>query len=179
MTRKKTTLLLLLATSSLLFLTAILGEAWAQTAEEISKELICPCGCSKILSECFCDTAAQMRSDIELMIGEGKTKDQIIADLRATYTDQILVTPSKSDLELTLWMFPIFASVIGTIAIYEMARRKAAIPDSEVRAPIAETGEEEKEETSEKEKDEMAKYEDIFEREYQKFKKDQEEESST
>jgi len=165
--------LLLLTLASLLFLIVMLSEAESQTAEDISKSLMCPCGCGQILSGCYCDTATQLKSDIERKISEGETRDQIIADFQADYGDQILVTPPKSGLELTLWTFPIIASVTGTVVIYQLARRKAPIPDSEVKAPIAET-EEKEEETLEKEKEEMRKYEGIFDQEYQKFKKEQE-----
>jgi cytochrome c-type biogenesis protein CcmH len=165
--------LLLLIMASFPLMTPMLNEAKAQTVEDISKSLICPCGCGMILDSCYCDTATRLKSQIEQKIGEGKTKDQIIADFQAVYGDLIiLVTPPKSGLEWTLWTLPIIAAVIGTIAIYQLAQRKASIPDSEVKPPIAETEEEEKEETFEKE-EEMKKYEEIFEQEYQKFKKDQ------
>ncbi len=173
MTTKKAVLLFLIV-ASFLFLIPTLNEAKAQSVEDISKSLICPCGCSKILDGCYCDTATQLKADIEQMIGEGKTKDQIIAEFQAVYGDQILVTPQKSGLELTLWAFPIIASVIGTVIIYQLARSKASIPDSEVRSPIAETESEEKEETLKEEREETRKYEEIFEQEYKKFKKDQE-----
>ncbi len=179
MTAKKAVLLLLVV-ANLLFLTAMLQEAEALTVEDVSKALICPCGCGKILDGCYCDTAAQMKTGkdgIEQKISEGKTKDQIIAEFQLVYGDQILMTPQKSDLELTLWAFPIIASVIGTVAIYQLARRKATIPDSEVKSPIAETEVEEELEMFETEKDETKKYEEIFEQEYQKFKKDQNEKS--
>ncbi len=158
------------------FLTAMLNEAMAQTVEDISKSLICPCGCGKTLDGCYCDTATTLKSEIEQALAEGKTRDQIVAELVDDYTDQILVTPQKSGLELTLWMFPIIVSVVGTVAIYQLTRRKASIPDSEVKSPIVEVEEEEKEKeaTHDKQKEEMEKYEEIFEQEYQKFKKEQE-----
>lgn len=177
MTTKKAALLLCIL-ASFPVLIAMLNEAAAQTVEDISKSLMCPCGCGKILDGCYCTTAIDLKSEIEQALAEGKTKDQIIADFQEDYGDQILVTPPKSGLELTLWTFPIIASVIGTVAIYEMARKKVPFPDSEVKAPISETEDEEKEETFEEEKEEeLKKYEEIFEQEYQKFKEDREGES--
>ncbi len=172
MMTKKALIALLIATG-LLFQIVMSIEVEAQTIEEISKSLICPCGCNKTLDGCYCDTAAKLKSDIEQMIDEGKTKDQIIAEFQANYGDQILVTPPKSGLELTLWTFPIVASIIGTIVIYQLARKKAFIPDSEIKSPIAEAGEDE---GPREEEGEIEKYEEYFEKEYRKFKKDLEKE---
>jgi cytochrome c-type biogenesis protein CcmH len=165
MRAKKTMLLPVMLT--LLLATQISEATVALTVEDISKLLMCQCGCGMTLNSCYCDTANEMKSQIEQKISQGKRKDQIIADFKAIYGDQVLVTPPKSGLELTLWMLPIIASIAGTVIIYQFARKKAPISTSEIKPPILDI---DLKKPKDEEMEEMARYEEIFYEEYKKFK---------
>jgi cytochrome c-type biogenesis protein CcmH len=122
-----------------------------------------------VLEDCNCRTAKDMITKIRQNIIDGKSGDQIIAEFQRMYGDIVLATPPKSGLELILWMLPIITSVMGTIVIYENARGKAPFPTSKIKAPIAEV---DVKKDSEQIDAEMAKYEELFDEEYEKFKEE-------
>jgi cytochrome c-type biogenesis protein CcmH len=106
--------------------------------KEVSNELICSCGCGKLVYDCYCDIAKDFKVEIEESVVAGMAKKQIIQVFFERYGETVLATPKKSGLELTIWTLPIFASIFGTIVIYRYASRKARIPDSEVDLTILE-----------------------------------------
>ena len=160
---------ILLLTLFMLFILSRSPVSEAITLDELSKELMCTCDCDMILANCDCGTARAMKSEIQEGINQGKTKERIISDFRATYGGIVLVMPSKSGLELFLWTFPIIAAVAGTVIIYQLARRKTPYT-SKVEAPIMEPS---AEEIERKVLDaEMGRYEEIFHKEYGKFKEE-------
>jgi cytochrome c-type biogenesis protein CcmH len=106
--------------------------------KEVSNELICSCGCGKLVYDCYCDIAKDFKVEIEESVLAGMTKKQIIQMFFERYGETVLATPKKSGLELTIWILPIFASIFGTMVIYRYASRKARIPDSEVDFTILE-----------------------------------------
>jgi cytochrome c-type biogenesis protein CcmH len=106
--------------------------------KEVSNELICSCGCGKLVYDCYCDTAKNFKVEIEESVAAGMTPEQIIQTFYERYGETILATPKKSGLELTIWTLPIIASLFGTVVIFKYASRKARIPDSEVDLTILE-----------------------------------------
>lgn len=136
---------------------------------EVSKELMCTCGCGKIVYDCLCDTAKDLRAQVDEMVAEGLTKKEILNRFHDKYGDTILATPNKSGLELVLWLTPVVIAVLGTVIIYRYARDKAPIPDRLVSFPIRDvaTREEVVVDSTEAE----SKYDDLFDEEYRKFKK--------
>ncbi len=144
-------------------------------ASEIAKELICTCGCGKVVYDCYCDLAKEFKSEIAEALDAGKTKRQIINGFVERYGDQVLATPKKTGLELTIWTLPIFASILGTVVIYRYARKKAPIPDSEIGAAILD----EWKESSEADELESAsqRYYELYYEEYAKARREEEQAS--
>ena len=135
---------------------------------DISKELICSCGCGMVVNDCYCDLAKEWRTRIEGMISEGLSKSQIIQVFVDEYGDGVLATPAKSGLELVIWLAPVAVSVMGTVVIYRYARNKAPIPEREIGYPIRERT---TEEFDSPEPDAEDDYEALFHEEYRKYKK--------
>ncbi len=106
--------------------------------KEASNELMCSCGCGKLINDCYCDTAKKAKVEIEESVAAGMTTKQIIQKFYERYGDAVLATPKKSGLELTIWIFPIIASIFGTVVIFRYASKKDRIPDSEVDLAILE-----------------------------------------
>ena len=106
--------------------------------KEASNELICSCGCGKLVNDCYCDTAKNFMVEIEESVAAGMTTKQIVQKFYERYGETVLATPKKSGLELTIWILPIIASILGTVVIFRYASRKARIPDSEVDLTILE-----------------------------------------
>ena len=61
--------------------------------QHISERLNCVCGgCDDIVSECECETAEKLTSQIEKGLSKGHSEEQIIQDLVKQYGQRILVT---------------------------------------------------------------------------------------
>jgi cytochrome c-type biogenesis protein CcmH len=140
---------------------------------EISKELICSCGCGKIVYDCNCDLAKGWRERIDEMVDQGKTEKEIIDSFVEQYGNVVLATPVKSGLELVLWLSPVATAVLGTVFIYRYARNKAPIPDREVNFPIRDVDAIKKSVVNEN-IGLYEKYDEIFDEEYRKFKEKRE-----
>lgn len=136
---------------------------------DVTKELICSCGCGKVAYDCYCDTATQWKADIALDIAAGKTPKQIIASYVEIYGAGVLATPKKSGLELSIWTLPVIAAVFGTAVIYTYAKKKSPIPDSEVDSKVLEPGYRSKKKKSSSKS--VEHYDNLLRKEYKKQKK--------
>ena len=139
---------------------------------DVTKELICSCGCGKVAYDCYCDTAKEWKEAIGLDIAAGKTQKQIIASYVETYGDGVLATPKKSGLELSIWTLPVIAAVFGTAVIYTYAKKKSPIPDSEVDSKVFEPGYRSKKRKKKKTSSKSVEhYDNLLRKEYKKRKK--------
>ena len=171
MEKRKTTLLVLVILSSLSLAFGTASYARDPVAD-ITKELICSCGCGKVAYDCYCDLAAEWKEQILQDITDGKTQQQIIASFVETYGDGVLATPKKSGLELSIWALPVVAAVVGTAVIYTVAKRKAPIPDSEVDSKVLEPGYSgKKKKKKSKASNSVKRYDDMLQKELKKRKK--------
>jgi cytochrome c-type biogenesis protein CcmH len=138
---------------------------------DITKELICACGCGKVTYDCYCDLAKEWKDQITQDVAAGKTQQQIIASYVETYGDSVLATPKKSGLELSIWTLPVIAAVFGTAVIYTYAKKKSPIPDSEVDSRILEPGNSRKKRKKSKSSKSAEHYDNLLRKEYKKQKK--------
>jgi len=102
-----------LALVALLTIVFLLMPAYAMAADpkvdDIAKELMCQCGCTMVVATCDCGTAEQMRNEIAAKLGEGQTKDQILAYYVGLYGEKVLAAPTKQGFNLTAWVTPFIA----------------------------------------------------------------------
>jgi cytochrome c-type biogenesis protein CcmF len=118
---------------------------------ELYGEVICMCGtCGrKLLSECTCETAAQMRATITRLIAEGKSHDEIIQYHIATYGSQEpLASPINKGFNRLAWLFPYLvggsAAVAGAFMLRNWSHRPleplpagpAVVEDPELQARL-------------------------------------------
>ena len=61
-------------------------------AMNIESELICHCGCERVLDSCSCATAGQMRDSIQAMVEEGRTQQEILDHFVAQYGEKVLAS---------------------------------------------------------------------------------------
>lgn len=59
-------------------------------ASDISKELICQCGCAEVVNTCDCSTAAEMITLIKQDLAQGQSKQQILQSFIDQYGEQVL-----------------------------------------------------------------------------------------
>ena len=98
-------------------------RADSPTVNDISKELICQCGCDRVLDSHVCDTQEAMTALIEQKIAEGQTREQIIQFFVAQYGEEVLASPPKRGFNLTAWILP-FAVILGGGGIIYIALKK-------------------------------------------------------
>ena len=109
----------------LLSLFIFINLALALTLDDISSNLICPCGCGKMLDVCEMESARQMRVLIGEMIDEGQDKDQIINYFVGQYGEKVLAAPSKKGFNLIAWVAPFLVMGLGAGIVYLVIRKWA------------------------------------------------------
>jgi cytochrome c-type biogenesis protein CcmH len=90
------------------------------TNSQVSEALTCQCGCGLTVANCnmpTCSFSVPMRSEIDRMIDEGKTRAQIIAFYRHQYGEKILSAPTTEGFNLLAWTIPFIALALGGGAI--------------------------------------------------------------
>jgi cytochrome c-type biogenesis protein CcmH len=98
------------------------GAAPKASLPDIEDEVMCPiCGTALNLSEA--PQAERERAFIRRLIAEGKTKDEIKDALVAEYGEQVLATPEASGFDLTAWVVPGAAILLGALGIGFAVRR--------------------------------------------------------
>ena len=105
---------------SLIFLLAALcfanGETSTYSMEEISKELVCQCGCGMVLAHCNhsdCGVGIPMRANITEKLLGGESREQIVAYFVSKYGEVVLSAPPKRGFNLTAWLLPFFGIAAG------------------------------------------------------------------
>jgi cytochrome c-type biogenesis protein CcmH len=103
------------------FLALRVSPALALTVGEITKDLTCTCGCNMVVSACEgtmeCDPAKQITDEAARLINEGRSKDEIIRYFVQTKGERILAAPTKKGFNLTAWILPFLAIVIGGLGL--------------------------------------------------------------
>jgi cytochrome c-type biogenesis protein CcmH len=86
------------------------------TNAQVSEGLTCQCGCGLTVANCnmpTCSFSVPMRHEIDRMIGEGKTRAQIIAFYRRQYGEKVLSAPTTEGFNLLAWTMPFIALALG------------------------------------------------------------------
>jgi cytochrome c-type biogenesis protein CcmH len=119
------------------FSLAMAGPVAGQgSVETIASQLICLCGCGKLLNVCEMDTARQMRSVISEKLEAGWNTKRIISYMTETYGERVLAAPTKRGFNLTAWVTPfafilaggaVIVLVVGTWTQARAARVSAGI----------------------------------------------------
>jgi cytochrome c-type biogenesis protein CcmH len=115
------------------------------TNSQVSEGLTCQCGCGLTVANCnmpTCGFSVPMRREIDRMIGEGKTRAQIIAFYRHQYGEKVLSAPTTEGFNLLAWTMPFIALVLGggamVLAVGRWHSNQPSAPsDSKPGAPPA------------------------------------------
>ena len=86
---------LVLALIILILLFAACAGSDSVLASDISRELICQCGCIEVLSTCDCPLADETNALIEQKLAQGQSKEQILQSFVDQYGEQVLVAPTN------------------------------------------------------------------------------------
>ena len=142
-----------LLAAALLAAALALGDSGrTPTLETIGNEVQCTCGCNAPLNGCphlECAEKAAMQGFIKKEIAEGKDETTILQDLSLKYGLQVLSTPPARGFNLTIWILPSLALLVGLSIVVVVVRRwkskpglapapSSAPPDPKVLAAIEE-----------------------------------------
>ena len=100
----------------LLFISPVRADSTA--VNDIAEQLICQCGCGRVLNSHVCDTQEAMTALIEQNLAQGQSQEQIIQSFVAQYGEQVLASPPKRGFNLTVWILPFVAILGGGGIIY-------------------------------------------------------------
>ena len=99
------------------------ARADSATVGSISEQLICQCGCGRVLDSHVCATQESMVALIEQKLAQGQSGEEIIQSFVAQYGEQVLASPPKRGFNLTVWIAPFVALLLGGGAIYIALRK--------------------------------------------------------
>ncbi len=97
------------------------AKAEAATVSDISKQLICQCGCTLVLANCTheeCMSRDTMTTLIKQRLAQGQSEEQIIQFFAVQYGEQVLAALPTRGFNLTAWILPFAALLLGGVIIY-------------------------------------------------------------
>ncbi|WP_210493942.1 cytochrome c-type biogenesis protein CcmH [Patulibacter sp. SYSU D01012] len=132
---RRTPALLALLLALLLAAPAAAGAATPRTTlQEVEAELMCVT-CKTPLNQSDAVQANKERGEIERLIAQGKTKDEVIAGMVDVYGDQVLLNPPEKGLQTARWLLPALGALLAlallTLLVRRWRRRAAAAPAAE------------------------------------------------
>ncbi len=96
----------------------VITPALALTVDEVARDLICTCGCGKMLNVCDMESAKQMKVLIGKMIDQGQDRKQILSYFVEQYGESVLAAPTKRGFNLTAWVIPFIAIAVAIGVVY-------------------------------------------------------------
>ena len=89
---------------------------------DLENQLMCKCDdkCGKVLINCTCSTADKNRKKFAKMLESGLTVDQIVQQQVEKYGETVLSAPTKSGFNLTAWVIPFGALMIGGVGLRKL-----------------------------------------------------------
>ena len=98
------------------------ATGFALTASEITRGLTCTCGCNMVVAACEgsmeCGPAAEITRQVEQMVEEGQTKQEILQYYVNKHGETILAAPTKEGFNFLAWVLPFLGLALGVGGIY-------------------------------------------------------------
>ncbi len=101
---------------------------------DVAKEVYCPVCENTPLDVCETQACADWRELIRTKLAEGQTKAQIFDYFAAQYGDRVLASPPKEGFNLILWLWPVFALLLGAAVFGRYLRNLRAAADRSLPA---------------------------------------------
>jgi cytochrome c-type biogenesis protein CcmH len=92
----------------------------------LSGNFICVCGCHQLLNACNhfnCPSSGPMFAELGNKVDQGMTDEQIVAHFVEKYGTTVLSAPPASGFNLTAWIMPFAALLIGSLAAIYFLRQ--------------------------------------------------------
>src|SRR3990170_4195057 len=101
------------------------GMGYVPTDDEvnrIAKQLYCPVCPNTPLDVCETKACQDWRAQIKDQLGQGWTDQQVIDYFVTQYGERVLAEPKRSGFTAFVWLLPVLALGIGTIALVQLGR---------------------------------------------------------
>lgn len=115
----------LMTLSLMLFVLVVSLPASAATQmDNLENALMCNCkdNCGKVLINCTCDHSKKMRKELKEQLDTGLTVKQIVQVYVNEHGETILSAPTKSGFNLSAWVMPFVALVVGGVGVRKVMR---------------------------------------------------------
>lgn len=120
----------------------------ASQMADLENALMCKCDdkCGKVLINCTCDTSKETRKTLKAKLESGLTVEQIIQQYVDKYGETILSAPTKKGFNLSAWIMPFAALVIGGLGVRKVIQswtkpeKAAEAAPEEKGSPAPDTG---------------------------------------
>ncbi|MFQ5776536.1 MAG: cytochrome c-type biogenesis protein CcmH [Terriglobia bacterium] len=96
------------------------------TFQRISDKLICQCGCNYGLSYCphlECPSAPVLRATIREKLAAGQSEEEVLQAMVAQFGPAVLGAPPAEGFNLTAWVMPFLALLVGLYLTQQVVRR--------------------------------------------------------
>jgi len=121
------------------------ASVWGQAKDHVRKmqeRFIAPCCWSEPVAVHRSEIAATMRTEIERMVKEGKTEQQIEARFVAEYGERILMEP-RGQTQWWLMVIPVVGIALGLWWLWRYVERRRQSEPARAAAPAVEVKDEE------------------------------------
>ncbi|MAG14536.1 MAG: hypothetical protein CL874_01455 [Dehalococcoidales bacterium] len=98
----------------------------AQSMTDVSRQLICQCGCTLVLSNCThheCGSREIITNLLNEKLNQGQSEAAIIQFFVTQYGEQVLSAPPKKGFNLAAWVTPFAALLFGVGVVYVTLKR--------------------------------------------------------
>jgi len=107
-----------------------------ERARDVASQLRCPTCNGETAADASTPVAAQMRAVIRQKLAAGESEQQVLADFRASYGDDILASPPPSGFTLFIWLGPALMLLAAGVVVVLAGREWRAMASS----PVARSG---------------------------------------
>ena len=99
------------------------GPAFSESeAQNIDRMIMCPVCPAETIDQAQVEISHQMRVIVREMLGEGKSRDDILDFFVDRYGKDILAAPPKSGANLVAWLFPAGGVIAALVAVFFIIR---------------------------------------------------------
>ena len=126
---------LLLPVCLLLAVSGALGSD-KETQKRIESNMKCYCDCPHVVADCgdTCGPAPQIRADIQQLLANGMTEEQVFAKYEKDYGQRIYGAPKPEGFNLVAWVLPFVVLACGGVLIVVFLKnRKEPEPEPKTR----------------------------------------------
>ena len=125
------------------FAGSVSAEVTQERVRDVAKGLACLCGTCprRPLDECSCGWADQKRERIAKALEAGQDRETIVAGFVAEFGQEAYVTPPAEGFNLSAWIMPFMALLLGAMAVWAVlrhwSRHRAAAATPHIPGPEA------------------------------------------